>query len=224
VWDNGLGIAEEDRQRIFEPFIQLDAGLDRRHEGSGLGLALVRRLVDLHHGRLELESELGRGSRFTVVLPVEPLSTAAPQKARALGPPTPVPLPAARLTECTVLIADDNVANTRHLEEYLKAHGFRVLVVHDGEEVMRLCRDVKPAAVLMDIQMPRVSGLEVIRQLRAETATAHLPMVALTALAMQGDREQCLAAGANAYLSKPVRLGDVLALVRRLTSVPAAGS
>ena len=81
-----------------------------------------------------------------------------------------------------------------------------------------------PSAVLMDIQMPRINGLEVLRQLRAEAATAHLPMVALTALAMPGDRERCLAAGADAYLSKPVRLGDVLALVRRLTRSQSPGA
>jgi PAS domain S-box-containing protein len=218
VWDTGPGIAEADWQRIFEPFVQLDAGLDRRHEGSGLGLALVRRMVDLHHGRVELQSEVGRGSRFTVVLAVEQPSVEEPRKPLVPAPRMSTPVPIDGLPSCTVLIADDNEANTHHLEEYLKAHGFNVLISRDGEEVMRLCREVSPAVVLMDIQMPRLNGLDAIRQLRAESATAHLSMVALTALAMPGDRERCLAAGADAYLSKPVRLSDVLEVVRALTA------
>jgi PAS domain S-box-containing protein len=229
VWDTGPGIAKEDQQRIFEPFIQLDVGLSRRHEGTGLGLALVRRLVDLHQGRLELESEVGRGSRFTVVLPPEKPRAAVPQDVPAPTPQPPVPPAAPIRTECTVLLADDNEANTRLLEDYLQAHGFRVRIARDGEEALRMCREIKPAVVLMDIQMPRLNGLDAIRQLRAEAATAHLPVVALTALAMSGDRERCLEAGASDYLSKPVRMNEVLKVVRQLASLqptvePAAPS
>jgi PAS domain S-box-containing protein len=218
IWDTGPGIPEKDRQRIFEPFVQLDAGLDRHYEGSGLGLALVRRLVALHSGGLELDSEIGKGSRFTVVLPVQPLVDTEPIKAPVKVSRTPVPLADSLLTGHTVLIADDNESNTRPLADYLRANGFQVRIARDGEEALRLCREVGPAVVLMDIQMPRLNGLEAIRQLRSEAATAHLPMVALTALAMPGDRERCMAAGADAYLSKPARLGEVLKLVRQLTS------
>jgi PAS domain S-box-containing protein len=222
VWDTGIGIAPTDRERIFEPFVQLDAGLARHHEGSGLGLTLVRHMVELHGGRLELESEVGKGSRFTVVLPVEMLENflERPSEApRARGrTPTPLPLAHGR----TVLIADDSEANTRHMEDYLRAHGFQVRLARDGEEAVRLCREVKPAVVLMDIQMPRFNGLEAIRLLRADASTAAVPMVALTALAMPGDRERCLEAGADAYLSKPVRLAEVLDLVKRLVARTAS--
>jgi PAS domain S-box-containing protein len=218
VWDTGIGIAARDRERIFEPFVQLDAGLARRHEGSGLGLTLVRHLVELHGGTLELVSEVGQGSRFTVVLPVETTEGAMARQSAPPGvkphPPTPVPMLAGR----TVLIADDSELNTRHMEDYLRAHGFRVRIARDGEEAVRLCREVKPAVVLMDIQMPRFNGLEAIRLLKAEAATVSVPMVALTALAMPGDRERCMAAGADAYLSKPVRLAEVLELVKQLAS------
>ncbi len=134
-----------------------------------------------------------------------------------------MPLPDSVLAGHTVLIADDNETNTRPLEDYLRANGFQIRIARDGEEALRLCREVGPVAVLMDIQMPRLNGLEAIRQLRAEVATAHLPIVALTALAMPGDRERCLAAGADAYLSKPARLAEVLKLVRQLTSPLAGG-
>ena len=218
VWDTGIGIAPEDRERVFEPFVQLDAGLARHHEGSGLGLTLVRHMVELHGGRLELESEVGKGSRFTVVLPVESLETFGERPHEAPRPRVRTPTPLPMMLGRTVLIADDSEANTRHVEDYLKAHGFQVRLARDGEEAVRLCREVKPAVVLMDIQMPRFNGLEAIRLLRADATTAAVPMVALTALAMPGDRERCLEAGADAYLSKPVRLAEVLELVKRLAS------
>ncbi|WP_224242091.1 hybrid sensor histidine kinase/response regulator [Hyalangium gracile] len=222
VWDTGPGIAEAHWQRIFEPFVQLDAGLDRRHEGSGLGLALVRRMVELHHGRVELRSEVGKGSRFTVVLSVEPPANSEEGAAVLASLRAQAPVPVAGVTACTVLIADDSEANTQHLEDYLKAHGFKILIARNGEEVVRMCREVRPAVVLMDIQMPRLNGLDAIRQLRAGADTAHLSMVALTALAMPGDRERCLEAGADAYLSKPVRLSEVLEMVRTLSSRTSA--
>ncbi len=217
VWDTGEGIAREDVQRIFEPFVQLDAGLARQNEGSGLGLALVRRFVDLHHGRLEVDSEVGRGSRFTVVLPVGAPEAEEPA-ARGDSPgtrPAPPVVPPDSSSQRTVVIADDSEANTRHLHGYLVAHGYAVRIARDGLEAVQLCREVRPALVLMDIQMPRLDGLEAIRCLRADRVTAPIPIIALTALAMPGDRERCLEAGANEYLSKPVRLRQVLEVMRR---------
>jgi CheY-like chemotaxis protein len=117
-----------------------------------------------------------------------------------------------------VVIADDSEVNTRHLYGYLEAHGYGVHIARDGLEAVRLCRELLPSVVLMDIQMPRLDGLEAIRSLRADAATASLPIIALTALAMPGDRERCLAAGANEYLGKPVRLREVLELMRRLAT------
>ncbi len=216
VWDSGPGIAREDVKRIFEPFVQLDAGLARQNEGSGLGLALVRRFVDLHHGMLEVDSEVGRGSRFTAVLPVGPPVIEAPTpSASPSAEPVPSTAPSDSVARRTVVIADDSETNTRHLHGYLVAHGYAVRIARDGLEAVRLCREVRPALVLMDIQMPRVDGLEAIRCLRADRVTAAIPIIALTALAMPGDRERCLEAGANEYLSKPVRLRQVLEVMRR---------
>ncbi len=216
VWDSGPGIAREDVKRIFEPFVQLDAGLARQNEGSGLGLALVRRFVDLHHGMLEVDSEVGRGSRFTAVLPVGPPVIEAPTpSASPSAEPVPSTAPSDSVARRTVVIADDSETNTRHLHGYLVAHGYAVRIARDGLEAVRLCREVRPALVLMDIQMPRVDGLEAIRCLRADRVTAAIPIIALTALAMPGDRERCLAAGANEYLGKPVRLRQVLEVMRR---------
>jgi PAS domain S-box-containing protein len=216
IWDTGPGIAREDVKRIFEPFVQLDAGLARQNEGSGLGLALVRRFVDLHHGMLEVDSEVGRGSRFTAILPVGPHVTEEPTPSTSASPePVPSPGRSDSVARRTVVIADDSEANTRHLHGYLVAHGYAVRIARDGLEAVRLCREVRPALVLMDIQMPRLDGLEAIRVLRADHVTAAIPIIALTALAMPGDRERCLEAGANEYLSKPVRLRQMLEVMRR---------
>ncbi len=216
VWDTGPGIAEEDQQRIFEPFVQLDAGLARHNEGSGLGLALVGRFVEMHQGTLQVESALGRGSRFTVLLPVEPsFAKAPPCGPSAESAPAPARARTDAIVRRTVLIADDSEVNTRHLQGYLEAHGYGVHIARDGVEAVSLCRELMPSVVLMDIQMPRLDGLEAIRSLRAEPATASVPIIALTALAMPGDRERCLSAGANEYLGKPVRLREVLELMQR---------
>ncbi len=215
IWDTGPGIEQKDVRRIFDPFVQLDSGLARRNEGSGLGLALVRRFVDLHHGTLEVDSEVGRGSRFTVVLPVGEPDVEMPLEAPPCAEPAAPPEDPDTIARRTVVIADDSEANTRHLHGYLVAQGYAVRIARDGLEAVRLCREVRPSWVLMDIQMPRLDGLGAIRSLRADPITATIPIIALTALAMPGDRERCLAAGANEYLSKPVRLRQVLETMRR---------
>jgi PAS domain S-box-containing protein len=346
VWDSGIGIAPDDQRRIFEPFIQLDSALHRAHEGTGLGLALVRRLVTLHGGSLSLESTVGVGSRFQVTLPwvlpatstlqleptglepgairqalliedsaiaarqiayhlqelgtrvviyqraegvievaatlqpdvilldillpepvgwdvlralkADPRTTAIPvvvvsvvdepAEARALGadavllkpitreqliqtlgmlplptqpPPSALVLaPADETTRPVVLLAEDNLVNIRVLESFLTAVGYRVVVAQNGAEAVAQTLDLRPAIVLMDIQMPVLDGLEAIRRIRASGLT-ELPIIAVTALAMPGDRERCLEAGANDYFAKPVGLRRLREAMVHLFARPA---
>ncbi|MFL5802378.1 MAG: PAS domain S-box protein [Roseiflexaceae bacterium] len=339
VWDSGLGIAEEDLSRLFQPFVQLDSRLARQYNGTGLGLALVYRIDEMHGGSVSVTSEPGVGSRFTASLPwhseggavepsdvtlsptaapsarpairqaliVEDSPTAAAQLVRyldelgvtavthpqgedaitrvlevqpdliildillpdtsgwevlerlkaeprtqpipvlivsvmddrsyglalgaadylvkpftrqdvqevlrrlghpggnAVDPALHVPLDQAPLHP-TILLAEDNEANITTMLDYLRAKGYQVVVARNGAEAITRAREVRPAVILMDIQMPGMDGLEAIRRIRTQRNVAQTPIIALTALAMPGDRERCLAAGADDYLSKPVSL------------------
>jgi len=333
VSDTGIGIAPENIDKLFQPFVQLDSSLSRRYAGTGLGLALVRRLVELHDGSVTLESEVGKGSRFTVSLPwkaaqmtripqidpewnssslnqaliVEDSETAAKQVARYLAEigantmiypagegsieaalfsmPDVIILdlllpnlsgweilsklkanPATRqipviiisvmderarafelgVADCLVkpisrqqlqlalskvfgempqssertalvvmpekerapliLLVEDNEANIATLIDYLQIQDYQVCLARNGREAVDIAKEKKPDLILMDIQMPEMDGIEATRRLQADPATKTIPIVALTALAMPGDRERCLAAGAKDYLTKPVGL------------------
>jgi PAS domain S-box-containing protein len=209
VWDTGPGIADEDRARLFEPFVQLDARLSRRHGGAGLGLSLVKQLVELSGGTVALESELGKGSRFTVELPAgrppepAPESSAAPLEALRVEPTLASGHPRGR-----VLIADDDEVNMVTEADFLRSRGHEVLLARDGREALEMARREHPDVILMDIQMPGLDGLAATRALRGADVPAlrEVTILAVTALAMPGDRERCLAAGADDYLAKPIGL------------------
>jgi len=346
VWDTGIGIAAEDTARLFSPFTQVDSGLSRTQEGTGLGLALVAKLADLHGGGVALESEPGRGSRFTVTLPClpdpdescvvtestgEPLNAPRvmliddepemyallgrylgdlgfrsillgrgdeavaavvrerpdavlldinlpgksgwevlellrkhpqtheipilivsgvhnPEKSRGLGaaghltkpftegefaefmtrsiprnavPATPAPAPSTATDGPLILLAEDNAANIETMGGYLEAIGHRMRYAPNGVEAVKLARELKPSLILMDIQMPVMDGLTAIREIRMVEDLKRLPILALTGLAMPGDRQRCLDAGANDYLSKPVTLRGLAEHVERHLKISA---
>ena len=346
VWDTGIGIAPADVAKLFRAFTQIDSGLSRAQEGTGLGLALVAKLVELHGGSVAFESEPGQGSRFIVTLPraaassstpapepapkaeanrrgyrraliIEHDSTAAallvrylrelglgsvlhgqgeksvetalreqpdvilldillpddsgwvvlaklkehpgtrdipvaivsvvdePQKSCSLGAAAHFtkPVTRAQLAEflqreavsvalravprvvrhtskppfagARLLLAEDNEANIETIGGYLEDKGYEMHYARHGLAAVQLARERHPALILMDIQMPVMDGLAAIREIRADSALKAIPIVALTALAMPGDRERCLTAGATDYLSKPVSLKALAALVNR---------
>ena len=336
VWDTGIGISQEHMKHLFQPFMQLDTGLDRRYEGTGLGLSLVSRMVELHGGSVTVDSAgEGEGSRFTVSLQWNPQAVAAvePEEPDALRAPVasalvvedsrsaaellerylkemdvsstvldrgervlevatasrpdvilldlllpgesgwdvlaqlkadphtcdiPVvivsvvdervrglelgaqeylvkpftrdqlhtalettvagrdaPMPTSALVVPAepesdaaplILIAEDNEANVRSISGYLVAKGFRLTVARNGGEAVDQTRELRPDLILMDIQMPGVDGVEATRQIREDPEFSSIPIIALTALAMPGDRERILEAGANEYMAKPVSL------------------
>jgi signal transduction histidine kinase/CheY-like chemotaxis protein len=211
VWDEGIGIAEADKERLFQPFVQLDGGLARQYEGSGLGLIMVERLVTLHRGRLHLESTPGQGSRFTVSLPIfAPVSLETITKHRAETAVSSPPLPPKKPLESgTILLAEDNQAVAEVLSEFLSLQGHDVRLARNGQEAVAAVYQKTPDLILMDIQMPGLDGLEAIRQIRTHLAGRHIPIIAITALVMAGDRERCLAAGADAYFSKPLGFAEL---------------
>lgn len=346
VRDSGIGIKAVDLPRLFQPFTQLDSSLSRQHEGSGLGLVLVRRLAELHHGSIAVESSPGVGSCFTITLPHQPnapqsttpllapvqkqllpgsvlivddsLSTVeqltrylqelriptivhaqakeALEVARQMLPDLilldllmpeysgweivqllrenpitrsiPVMIasvvdehnsglshsvagylvkPITReqlrnalhklnlVTEAThdnreppgvpyakqfrLLIAEDNQVNLEVMRDYLERKGFLVISACNGQEALDEAERIQPDLILMDIQMPELDGLSAIRTLRSKPACATTPIIALTALAMPGDRERCLTAGATAYLTKPISLRDLVVHINRLLTI-----
>lgn len=221
VWDTGIGIAPEDMKRLFKPFVQLDSRLSRQYSGTGLGLSLVARLSQMHGGRVSLESEPGQGSRFTVALPWSGLSQRQLIQAEKSGPEAPTDKAPARLIETgVILVAEDNEQVLQLLLQYLQVGGYRTIVARNGQEALRQAAQARPQLVLMDVQMPGMDGLETIRRLRAapDRELARLPVIALTALVAPEDREQCLKAGADAFLPKPVRLKELIGTIERVLS------
>jgi putative nucleotidyltransferase with HDIG domain len=256
VWDTGIGIAQKDIKRLFQPFVQLDSKLSRLYEGTGLGLALVDRLAKLHGGSVKLESELEQGSRFTVSIPWEDDDTFMALTQNLLGgerkAETPVntvlsdeewlaslglaglepedhqpvvyqngdhaPTPdlnanktlSVSRTQRIVLLVEDNEIGIEAMHDYLSANDYQVVVAHNGAEAIALTDEWQPDLILMDVQMPDMDGLEATRKIRANPAHARIPIIALTALAMPGDRDRCLQAGVNEYLSKPVSMKYLL--------------
>ena len=219
VWDTGIGIAEEDFPRLFKPFIQLDGRLSRQYEGTGLGLALVRRLAEAHGGGVVLQSTPGQGSRFSVTLPWRPakpsptLSLSTPAASSSTQEEHHELAGTSQAERIRILLAEDNETSIELLDYYLSAKGFDVVVARDGHEVLARVQEVLPHVILMDIQMPGMDGLEAIRHIRADENLRGIPIMALTALAMPGDRERCLQAGADEYLTKPVNLHTLLATI-----------
>jgi PAS domain S-box-containing protein len=229
VWDTGIGIAPENQAKLFRSFVQLDSSLSREYNGTGLGLALVRRMAELHGGHVGLDSAHGKGSRFSFFLPARVPEVVPDSEtrffARHLNPsPAGSPGSAAAtavaaepiMEQPLVLIADDSEINTLLLRDYLERSGYRLIFAIDGREAVDRTRTEHPDLVLMDVQMPNKDGLEAMREIRAIPEVAHTPMIALTALAMTGDRERCLAAGANDYLTKPVSLKNLVVTMKRL--------
>jgi PAS domain S-box-containing protein len=224
VTDTGIGISPEDQTKLFQPFVQIDGALNRQYSGTGLGLSLVRRIVHLHQGTVGLNSEMGVGSCFWVDLPCK-FDTSQPENIVLANPSTHAETiyPACPTRPPLILLAEDNEANVQTLQNYLGAKGYDLAIANNGQEAIEMADSMHPDLILMDIQMPKMDGLEAIRKLRANTQMKDIPIIALTALAMTGDDNRCLDAGANAYVTKPVRLKQLMGTIQNLLQ-SSAGS
>ncbi len=225
VEDTGIGIPREALGDIFNPFHQVDGALNRKVEGTGLGLAIVRELVEMMSGRIEVNSEVGRGSVFKVELSFNPATETKPDNAgdqRLLAPidrNTSADQPPIAL-DLRVLLAEDHPVNQEIVSEYLTSFGCSVKIVSSGKEALAAFSPINFDLVLMDCQMPEMDGLESTRLIRKkETAIfpgqKKVPIIALTAHAMAEDRERCIAAGMNDYLPKPFDVNDLYRVIER---------
>ncbi len=219
VRDTGIGIRAGDLPLLFRKFTQVETSAARRFGGTGLGLAISRQLAELMGGSVTAESEFGRGSRFVLELPLRP--AAAPLDPRGEEPPA-----VSRLAGARVLVVEDNAVNQRVAVRMLEHLGCRPEVAADGRAAIRMVEQGgRYDLILMDCQMPVLDGFEATRELRRrESRGGRIPIIAMTASALEGDRQRCLAAGMDAYLSKPVTLSGLEAMLNAWLAPRAAGA
>jgi CheY-like chemotaxis protein/HPt (histidine-containing phosphotransfer) domain-containing protein len=222
ISDTGIGISDEKLGKVFERFTQADSSTTRRFGGSGLGLTISKRLVELMGGRIWVESEVGAGSVFAFAVPFEIWATADRPVAMPVGTDPELPLPALR-----ILLAEDSPDNCIITMAYLEDTPYRVEIAETGAIACKMFELGHYDLVLMDRQMPVMDGLTETRTIRAwEQANDRppTPIIALTASALKGDREMCLAAGCTAFLTKPIKQEVLLQAIREHSIVAPSSS
>jgi PAS domain S-box-containing protein len=222
VLDTGIGIAPENMDKLFQSFVQIDSSLSRQYAGTGLGLSLVKRIVEMHGGSVSVQSEIDRGSCFTVYLPFHP---SAEIDLSSPLPPLVYPMDRDAIVNdenqvlrspTSILLVEDDEGNIETMTTYLHSRGYQLVLARNGQQAIDLVQIQHPDIILMDIQMPGMDGIEATERIRQMPECAQIPIVALTALAMPTDRQKCLEAGANQYVTKPVKLSQLVATIETL--------
>jgi len=230
VVDTGMGIAPAQQARLFQSFVQGDDSTCRKFGGTGLGLAISKQLVEMLGGEIGVESQPGKGSRFWFRVPFQKLTASeqlaalatstqtAPQPAKSLG------MQRATLAEPCLLVVEDSLLNQKVTRKLLEKAGYRVEVAANGMEALEAVKKVRFDLILMDCQMPEMDGYDATREIRRrEGSGRRVPIVALTAHAMTGDREKCLEAGMDDYLTKPVNAAELRGAVEQWINRAPAG-
>lgn len=214
IRDTGIGIEPGIQDRLFKPFVQADGSSTRRFGGTGLGLSICRRLAELMGGQVGLTSKLNIGSTFWFTIPFQPSEVPATERAETSG--------AGPLKSLRILVVDDNPVNLRVTRGILEKLGCQCVTATNGVEALEAMSEATFSAILMDCQMPVMDGFAATAEIRRrEGEQFHTPIIAVTANAMDHDRERCLAAGMDSYISKPVgiaKLKEILQSARQVES------
>jgi len=227
--DNGIGMTPEQTRRVFDSFTQADDSITHRFGGTGLGLSVSRGLCQLLGGDITVKSQPGNGSRFTVTLSLDPpagatITKRGPEKRASpeteQGGETDISDSPVR---GRLLVVEDNPVNSDMLSRHLELEGYEVLLAPDGERCLEISAEQKPDLILMDMSLPTLDGWETTRRLRADADQGQIPIIGLSAHAMENHRKQALEAGCDDYESKPIDFGRLLGKIRRLLTQKPPG-
>lgn len=213
IWDEGIGIDKKDQAQIFTPFVQIDSGLARKEVGTGLGLALVKQLVDLHNGHIRIESTPTQGSAFTIHLPSKRVKDT--DKLPYLAKDNKEKEKQVSGIGKSILLVEDTEALTMMIKDFLEKNKYQVFCAKNGIESISKSKKHQPNLILMDVMMPLMDGFEATKKIKAEPELKKIPIIGLTALAMPEDHQKCLEAGMDDYMSKPVILDELLSIIEK---------
>jgi signal transduction histidine kinase/ActR/RegA family two-component response regulator len=215
VTDTGIGLAEADIERLFDPFFQVDSSSTRRYGGTGIGLAICKHLVDLMGGEIGVTSTLGKGSTFWFSLPLEETEPMTPAGGFKLTAPATPQMDSAK----RILVVEDNIVNREVAVRLARSMGYQVDTAGNGSEALSAVDRASYGAILMDIQMPVMDGLEATAEIRRRPdERAQVPIIAMSASVLPGDRERCIAAGMDDFLAKPVDVDQMEEVLGRCYS------
>lgn len=218
VTDSGIGISDDGMRRLFGYYAQAEDTTSQEYGGTGLGLAISRQLAREMGGDLTVVSHEGQGSCFSLFLPVPCATRRIVEETPAAQAPAPAPQD---LSGRTVLVAEDNATNRMLMSKFLEKCGAEILFAEDGQQAITITEARSPDLILMDMQMPGVDGLEATRHIRAMDLAAQPYIIALTANAQKDDRDNCIAAGMDDFLTKPVRKVQLLETLQQVLATPA---
>ncbi|MEA5599906.1 hybrid histidine kinase/response regulator HrmK [Nostoc sp. UHCC 0252] len=221
VWDTGSGISPKDQTQLFEPYFQIAKAIAGGAEGTGLGLAVTRELAQIHGGSVKVESKVDGGSRFTLVLPLKQEAGVAGDDVNDVDKEAQYsssPLPFTPSSSKDILLVENDLPNADLMQIYLRRLGYQVTWVKNATEMWEALTQLDPAVILMDVCLADGNGLNLVQQLREHEQYRTIPVIVQTAMAMKGDRETCLAAGVNDYISKPIDLPLLASLVAKYSS------
>ncbi|MBT4784828.1 MAG: response regulator, partial [Candidatus Marinimicrobia bacterium] len=213
VTDNGIGISELDQEIIFDEFAQANRSRDEALGGTGIGLALSRRLVELHGGQIGVESEEGKGSKFWFILPHKKF-TGNINEPEIITNENNYDNPTGR----SILVVEDNQTNLEMIKYLLGIHNHNVSIARNGKEAISQAQLIEPELILMDIRMPVMNGIDATKKIRQISKFLKLPIIALTASAGEDSREECLRAGCTDHISKPIQLSELAYMLKRYLS------